>query len=59
MIATGYSKNNINLKGLMLIASKIYNLEGIRGFYRGTILSIAKNTISFSVFFSGIEKYRY
>ncbi|CAD8168864.1 unnamed protein product [Paramecium pentaurelia] len=57
MIATGYSKQNINFKGLSLIASQIYNQEGLRGFYRGTILSIAKNTVSFSFFFSGIEKY--
>ncbi|CAD8186371.1 unnamed protein product [Paramecium pentaurelia] len=57
MIATGYSKHNINFKGLSLIGSQIYKQEGLRGFYRGTILSIAKNTVSFSFFFSGIEKY--
>lgn len=58
MIATGYSKHNINFKGLSLLAAQIYKDEGIKGFYRGTVLSIAKNTVSFSLFFTGIERYR-
>lgn len=58
MIATKYSSHNINFKGLTLLIKEVIAREGIHGFFRGTTLSIIKNTISYSLFFAGIENYK-
>lgn len=36
----------------------IWRDEGIRGFYRGGVLAIAKNTIGCGIFFTGLENIR-
>lgn len=59
MIATQYSQKNINFHGLRLLCSNIIAKEGFRGFFRGTTLSIVKNTLAYSLFFTGIENFRY
>jgi hypothetical protein len=33
----------------------VWKTEGFKGFFRGTTLSIVKNTMSYSLFFAGIE----
>ncbi|KAM3134743.1 hypothetical protein pb186bvf_013218 [Paramecium bursaria] len=57
MITTKFSKRNINLYGLKEMIQEAYRLEGSRSFFRGTSLSILKNTSSYSLFFIGIENF--
>ena len=57
MITTKFSKRNINLYGLKEMILEAYRLEGSRSFFRGTSLSILKNTSSYSLFFIGIENF--
>jgi len=57
MIATKYSEKNINFTGLQKLILEIIQKEGYKGFFRGTTLSIIKNTIAYTLFFTGIENF--
>lgn len=37
---------------------QIIHKEGYKGFFRGTTLSIIKNTIAYTLFFTGIENFQ-
>jgi hypothetical protein len=49
------SKTMVNFKELWHLTNKMYLQEGIKGFFRGSILGIIKNGISCTVFFTGLE----
>ena len=49
------SSTNINFGGMMNIIKQIKTKEGIRGFFRGGVLSGMKTTASAGLFFTGLE----
>ena len=46
---------NINLSGTIFTVKDIFQTEGIRGFFRGGLLSMCKSTLSAALFFTGLE----
>ena len=47
--------NNLNFKGMLSIIKLIKDSEGIKGFFRGGMLSIFKTTFGYAFFFTGLE----
>lgn len=43
------------MRRLGKLIANIYNKEGIKGFFRGSGLSILKNGVSCTVFFTGLR----
>jgi len=52
---TSLKEPNANLKGTFHVVQKIYEMEGIRGFFRGETLAIIKSAIGAGIFFTGVE----
>ena len=48
-------KNNNGIRGMFSVIKQIFELEGLRGFFRGGLLSIGKSTLSAGLFFTGLE----
>ena len=46
---------NLNFKGMLSIIKLIKDSEGIKGFFRGGVLSIFKTTFGYAFFFTGLE----
>lgn len=42
-------------EGMMSVIKNIFELEGIRGFFRGGLVSVVKSTLSAGVFLTGLE----
>lgn len=51
------TKGIIGMKRLWMLIKSIKNKEGWRGFFRGSWLSILKNTIGCTIFFTGIRNF--
>lgn len=47
--------SNSGLTGMFSVIKRIFELEGLRGFFRGGLLSIGKSTLSAGLFFTGLE----
>lgn len=52
---TTLKEHNANLSGTFHVVKKIYEMEGIYGFFRGESLAIIKSAIGAGIFFTGIE----
>ncbi len=47
--------SNKGFSGMMSVIKRIFELEGLRGFFRGGLLGIGKSTLSAGLFFTGLE----
>lgn len=46
---------NTGIKGTVEVVQKIWQMEGIKGFFRGGLLSLGKSAMGAGVFFTGLE----
>jgi len=58
-IMSAFKTQEINFAALLRIIRQIHKAEGAKGFFRGTSLAIARNTIGYAFFFSSLEYLNY